>query len=277
MHEDLEDKQDGTHLCWREGAVLQREGARALVKVKPLEKRIEIKISGSRKRELLAIIRNQFDHINSSFKIKITKEIPCNCSEGCPHKFDYMQLLNAENEGKNNVDCPVSWKEVQLSALLDGFVKKEERMKDIEELKKYFYFDQRQTIIQNVEQTQETKQEVKIDINVKVDLPAIQSDFEELKILMMESNHDPNLERRLNEIGDSLDEVNTETEKKELNKPLNKLGRFLQKLEDKNSKYHKIISGTKKGIELAQKLGKTYNKFAQWLALPQVPDLFLEK
>ncbi|MFV9677635.1 MAG: COR domain-containing protein, partial [Methanosarcinales archaeon] len=29
MHEDLEDKPDGTHLCWREGAVLQREGTRA--------------------------------------------------------------------------------------------------------------------------------------------------------------------------------------------------------------------------------------------------------
>jgi len=41
------------------------------------------------------------------------------------------------------------------------------------------------------------------------------------------------------------------------------------------TKYHKIVSGTQKGIEVAQKLGKTYNKFAQWLALPQVPDLFL--
>ncbi|MBE9595196.1 MAG: hypothetical protein IMF19_17160 [Proteobacteria bacterium] len=51
----------------------------------------------------------------------------------------------------------------------------------------------------------------------------------------------------------------------------------MKELEDKNSKYHKIVSGTKKGIDVAQKLGKTYNKFAQWLALPQVPDLFLGK
>jgi small GTP-binding protein len=48
-------------------------------------------------------------------------------SEGCPHKFDYIQLLKAENVGKNTVDCPVSWKAVPLSALLDGFVKKEGR------------------------------------------------------------------------------------------------------------------------------------------------------
>jgi len=38
-----------------------------------------------------------------------------------------------------------------------------------------------------------------------------------------------------------------------------------------------LIKGTQKGIEYAQKLGGTYNKFAQWLALPQVPDLFLGK
>jgi hypothetical protein len=272
MHEDLEDKPDGTHLCWREGAVLEREGTRALVKVKPLEKRIEIKIKGSRKRELLAIIRNQFDHINRSIKkVEITEEIPCNCSEGCAHKFGYIQLLNAENVGKNTVDCPESWKAVQLSALLDGFVEKEERMKDIEDFKKYgFYFDQRQTVIQNVEQIQ------KVNIDIKVDLPAIQTEFEKLKDLMIESDPDPNLEKKLKEVGDSLDEVTAETEKEKLNKPLNKLGRFLKALEDENSKYHKIVSGTKEGIELAQKLGKAYNKFAQWIpALPVVPDLFL--
>jgi len=33
----------------------------------------------------------------------------------------------------------------------------------------------------------------------------------------------------------------------------------------------------KKGTEMAQKVGKTYNKFTQWLAMPQVPDLFLGK
>jgi len=94
---------------------------------------------------------------------------------------------------------------------------------------------------------------------------------------MLESNQDPNLGRKLKEIGDSLDEVTAETEKEKLNKPLNKVGRFLKELEDEKSKYHKIVSGTKKGIEVAQKLGKTYNKFAQWLALPQVPELFLGK
>ena len=112
-----------------------------------------------------------------------------------------------------------------------------------------------------------------IDIDLKVELPAIQSDFEDLKDILIEA--DPNLERKLNEIGDSLDEVNADTEKEKLNKPFNKMRRFLEKLNDKNSDYHKIISGTKEGIILAQKVGKTYNGFAKWLALPQIPGLFL--
>ncbi len=119
------------------------------------------------------------------------------------------------------------------------------------------------------------KTETNIDINIKVDLPTIQSDFENLKDLLITA--DPCLESYLKEIGDNLDEVSANTEKEKLIKSFNKLGRFLKKLGDENSDIHKIIKGTKKGIEYTQKLGKTYNNFAQWLALPQVPDMFLEK
>ncbi len=88
---------------------------------------------------------------------------------------------------------------------------------------------------------------------------------------------DPNLERKLNEIADGLDEISASSEEEKMKKPFNKMRRFLEKLNDENSDYHKIISRTKEGIALAQKVGKTYNGFAQWLALPQVPELFLGK
>jgi hypothetical protein len=57
---------------------------------------------------------------------------------------------------------------------------------------------------------------------------------------------------------------------------MNKMRRFLEKLADEDSDFHKAIKGAKKGIEMAQKVGKTYNKFVQWLALRQVPDVFLD-
>ena len=56
---------------------------------------------------------------------------------------------------------------------------------------------------------------------------------------------------------------------------MNKMRRFLEKVADENSDFHKAVKGAKKGVELAQKVGKTYNKFAQYLAMPQVPYLFL--
>ena len=183
-----------------------------------------------------------------------------------------IEIPSNINELLNEIifTMPESGEKVPLSLLLDGYKKKEDRMKE-----KGMHVEISPHIEVNPTMTQKTKVKTNIEINLNVDLPAIKTDFDDLKGTI--AHIDPELKEELDKIEDSLDEVSVNTEKEELNKPLNKLGRFLQKLEDKNSKYHKIVSSTKKGIELAQKLGKTYNKFAQWLALPQVPDLFLGK
>ncbi len=67
--------------------------------------------------------------------------------------------------------------------------------------------------------------ETKIYVNLKIDLPAIQSDFEDFKDLLIELN--PKFEKKLNEISNSLNEVNVESDKENLVKPFNKFGRFL--------------------------------------------------
>ena len=282
LHRDLENKSDGTQLCWREGAVLCRDGTRAFVRVRPLEKLIEIKVNGNNERELLTIIRYHFDEINKSIKkVKITKEIPCSCSNDCSYKFDYENLLHAEKKGIKTVQCQKNFEDVSLSLLLEGYKRKEDRMNEIDETLKEKGINL--TVIQNAEQrnvqTQESNQEVKIDIDIDVKIATfheIQSDFENFKDLLIEL--DPKYEKKLDKIGDSLDEVSADSDNEKLVKPLNKLGRFLGKLGDEKSDYSKIISGSKRGIESAQKLGKTYNKFAQWIpALPVVPDLFLGK
>ena len=280
LHEDLEEKSDGTQLCWREGAVLCWEDTHAFVKVKPSDKLIEIKINGSKKKELLAIIRRELDHINKSIKkVNITKEIPCSCSTDCSYKFDYEDLLHAEKKGIITVQCQKNFEDVSLSLLLEGYERKEDRTKEIDNILKEKGINL--TVIQNAEQQsiqkQESNQEVKIDIDVKIaTYHEIQYDFEDFKNLLIELN--PNLEKELGKIGDSLDEVSANSDNEKLVKPLNKLGRFLGKLGDEESDYSKIISRSKNGIEMAQKLGKTYNKFAQWIpALPVVPDLFLGK
>lgn len=90
----------------------------------------------------------------------------------------------------------------------------------------------------------------------------------------------PEHKESLKEIGDSLDALRAEditSDKSKLSNPMNKLRRFLKALKDNDSVFNQALSGVQKGMELARKVGRTYNKFAQWLALPQVPDFFLEE
>ncbi|MGD2090640.1 MAG: hypothetical protein PVH61_30990 [Candidatus Aminicenantes bacterium] len=77
-------------------------------------------------------------------------------------------------------------------------------------------------------------------------------------------------------MGDGLDALSPKSDPKQLNAPLNKLGRFLKKLGDEKSDYSKILKGAKKGVDMFKKVGRTYNKVAQWLALPQEPDVLLK-
>ncbi|RCV66037.1 Leucine-rich repeat (LRR) protein [Methanophagales archaeon] len=266
MHENLEDKPGGTHLCWREGAVLQREGTRALVKVKPLEKRIEIKINGNRKRELLAIIRNQFDHISRSIKVKITKEIPCNCSEGCNKVWNYDNLLKLEFKGINDITCDESGEITTVSSMLDGYETKEIR-------KKKYSPDEPVSIQNIIDFKPKIGVVANININIKVDLPIIQTEFRDFKKEV--TKLDDELDEELVDLEDDLLEITPASEEGKVNKAINKLSLFMHKLKDEDSKFSRIVKGTKKGIELAQKLAVTYNKFAQALGLEPVQDLFL--
>ncbi len=279
-HQDLEKIGRGQRLQWREGAVLKIQQTKAVIKMRRLERLIEIKIHGLQKREMLAIIRNHFAHINSSIrKIKIKQEIPCNCSLACAKIWEYNDLLRLEGKAIAELVCDKSGQKVAISKLLDGYERKEDRAEKVFELLKeggiHLNVSQKveQTNIQKQEAKLEAKQAVQIEIDIKVDLPAIQDNFAELKEAM--AGADPKLTKELDKIEDCLDEVSPESDKKALAKPFNKMRRFLVKAADEKSDFNKALKGAKKGVEMAQKVGKTYNKFAQWLALPRVPDLFL--
>jgi glycine cleavage system regulatory protein len=287
MHQDIEKKKNGMPLCWREGVVLKLQNSRALVKMKPDEKQIEIRIKGDNKKGVLEVICYHLDHINASIKkIKVSKKIPCNCSENCSQMYSYEDLLEAEMANVEDFRCIKSFKLISISSLLEGYKRREEKFNE------YKYDENsKQLLVQKVvispnimvkseanpiiKAEQKTTVNVDINIDLKIDLPLIQTEFDDLKDELESLN--PKLDSDLDKIQDNLDELSPNSDKKELVKPLNKLNRFLIKLNDPDSDYNKIITGTQKGIEQAQKLGKTYNKFAQWLAMPQVPDLFLGK
>jgi len=79
-------------------------------------------INGCKKRELLAIIRNQFDHINSTIKkVGITKEIPCNCSTECNKVWNYDNLLKLKFKRINDITCDESGEITTVASMLDGY------------------------------------------------------------------------------------------------------------------------------------------------------------
>jgi internalin A len=280
MHEDIEKKKNDMPLCWREGVVLEFENSRALVEMKLDEKRIEIRIKGNNKREALGAICNNIDHINASIKkIKVSKQIPCNCSENCPQKYPYEGLVKAENEKLNTVFCFNSGKSVSVESLLYGYKSTEDISKDFSKFTNNIPVVFINQIQNSSESNSSSKSEQRTDIDVnfnidlRVELPHIRIHFDNLKDEIVNVN--PKLDNEMDKIQDSLDEITSNSDQEIIVKPFNKLYRFLEKLGDSNSDYNKVIKGTKKGIALAQIVAKSYNKFAHLLALPKIPDFFL--
>lgn len=122
---ELELQKHGNHLYWRDGAILRREGARALVKIKHLERTVEICIVGRNKRRLLTIIRREFEYINESIqKAHVKEEVPCDCLENCKYKFDYSTLIQAELQ-ETRIQCQESLKLLSPTELLNGYEPRE--------------------------------------------------------------------------------------------------------------------------------------------------------
>ena len=74
-----------------------------------------------------------------------------------------------------------------------------------------------------------------------------------------------------------LEEVENAKNPKEVKKSgvVNWMKDLVTDLGDKNSPIYKAITGMEKGAEIAQKIGKSYNKVAQWVGFPVIPGLFL--
>ncbi len=218
IHPHLELKTRDKHLCWREGCVLQSENTRALVRLKKIEKLIEIRVWGRKKRELLAIIRNHINYINRSIKkVEIIQQVPCNCSVDCRQRFEYELLLRAESKKQRTIQCHHTLKYISLSQLLDGYEREEDRGE-------YDYrkgFGQISTIqvrdkgtlnfsyqgeVKNM-----TKQEkvIKIGKEAKISAPVVIADTIENSFnTLMDSKLDDNLEQLLDQLLKEINEVN---------------------------------------------------------------------
>jgi small GTP-binding protein len=277
MHNDIQE-----YCRWRTGMLLQSKSfqAQALVKAHREEKRIAISVNGEQKRDYFSVLRHTLQDIHDSFeKLKTEGLVPLPDEPDVTVLLD--ELIGHELDGKPEMYVGRLGKSYDVKELLYEIVNSKEIQEHLERLvaqrdKGTDIYNLNINVL-SAHLEQKTDVSVKVDIDIKVDLPAFKGQFYDLKEELEAAGVDGDMAKELTAIGDHLDELDLETGKKELNKPFNKVRGFLKKLADDNSGFNKVLRGTKRGVELAQKAAETYNKFAQWLALPQVPEVLLGK
>ncbi|MFC2146554.1 COR domain-containing protein [Acidobacteriota bacterium] len=113
---------------WKNGVELRFEDSTALVVSELLNRKMKISVTGSCKSELLAIIRNDFDHIHQTLNMEKNKNyhelIPCVCpmcrESESPHFFQYEVLKRWLSKNKNHAPCLKSDDDVPIKELLTG-------------------------------------------------------------------------------------------------------------------------------------------------------------
>ncbi|MGK7886914.1 MAG: COR domain-containing protein [Crocosphaera sp.] len=112
-------------LVWKSGVVLWKNQTRAEVIENYNKKEIRVRISGSRQKELLAVVNYELEKIHRSFEyLKYKTLVPCNCSlcDGSdePYAYALEDLHRRLNRGRLEVECQLSYEMVNVRGLIDG-------------------------------------------------------------------------------------------------------------------------------------------------------------
>ncbi|MEL6190687.1 MAG: COR domain-containing protein [Bacteroidota bacterium] len=129
--------------AWRSGVILKKGNTRAEVTETYGKSFIRVRVEGEDPRELMTIIREEFDSIHASFpKLKVDAMIPCICEECLgriargeePHFYKYEDLKRRQRKGKKTVECGKSYGDVSVDALLEAIFTDEASENDIKKL-----------------------------------------------------------------------------------------------------------------------------------------------
>lgn len=118
---------------WRTGVVLERENCKAIVRADVRERRIDIYITGprSRRRDLLAIIREKFDEQRRDLKgLVVDERVPVPGEKDAMGKevtVSYQHLLDLEEDGEGEYRPEGMRSKVQVTELLNGVESEESR------------------------------------------------------------------------------------------------------------------------------------------------------
>ncbi|MEM6766380.1 MAG: COR domain-containing protein [Bacteroidota bacterium] len=152
--------------AWRSGVILKKGNTRAEVTETYGKSFIRVRVEGEDPRELMTIIREEFDSIHASFpKLKVDAMIPCICEECLeriargeePHFYKYEDLKRRQRKGKKTVECGKSYEEVSVDALLEAIFTDEASENDIKKLVREGRLEEALLLCQEVFQQEKEK------------------------------------------------------------------------------------------------------------------------
>ncbi|MBD2511254.1 leucine-rich repeat domain-containing protein [Nostoc muscorum FACHB-395] len=111
-------------LVWRTGVVLNKDQTRAEIIEQYNQKEIKIRVTGNRKKELLAVVTHELEKIHQSFeRLQYHTLVPCNCKkcEGSPKPYSYPleNLHKRLKAGRYQIECDNSYEMVDVRKLID--------------------------------------------------------------------------------------------------------------------------------------------------------------
>ena len=118
MHQYIKDQR----LVWRSGVIIERDSTRAEI-IEYMERaKIEIRISGDRKSDLMSNIIFVFDTIHASYtNLKYDKYIPCKCSQCLktdkPYFHKYQDLVKLQQRRSDTI-CMESSESVKIYKMI---------------------------------------------------------------------------------------------------------------------------------------------------------------
>lgn len=136
------------NVFWKNGLIIKRENAKALLVSDRFKRRISIWINGLEKKDLLSIIRERIDYIHKTLNSPPVKQmIKCICKDCMnnrePSFYDYATIKNFYFKGKKEIPCPHSTEDVSIELLLGGIENlkaqtEEEILKILQELRSQY-------------------------------------------------------------------------------------------------------------------------------------------
>jgi small GTP-binding protein len=115
-------------LCWIGGAYFERGNSHLLARILQTGQEIELRSSGSERKDLMSVIADDLDLLNASFeglRDKVSKLVPCICSR-CkqsvrPALFSEKELIQRRINQKQTIECSeYPYENVDVYELLDG-------------------------------------------------------------------------------------------------------------------------------------------------------------